>query len=145
MAKSLLDTDILSEYLKGHDATVAARARLYAQEHGFYSVTSVTAYEIIFGLELKAATAQREKFLNWLRQNEEVTPIADDYLLAARINAKARRSGSVLELPDCLIASVAVRLSLTLVTGNTEDFSAIQRTGIGLVIENWRVSNDQRS
>lgn len=44
----------------------------------------------------------------------------------------------MLELPDCLIAAVAVRLDMPLVTGNTEDFRAIQRTGINLTIENWR-------
>ena len=32
-------------------------------------------------------------------------------------------------LADSLIASVAVRLGLTLVTGNTDDFEAIRRLG----------------
>jgi predicted nucleic acid-binding protein len=74
----------------------------------------------------------------WLKQNEEITPIADDYLLAATIKATTRKQGSVVELPDCLIASIAVRLDWPLVTGNTEDFRAIQRIGINLAIENWR-------
>jgi hypothetical protein len=30
LVKSILDTDILSEYLKGHDATVAGHAARYA-------------------------------------------------------------------------------------------------------------------
>jgi len=37
-----------------------------------------------------------------------------------------------------LIAAVAVRLGLPLVTGDTEDFLAIQKTGVALDIENWR-------
>jgi hypothetical protein len=32
MVKSLLDTDILSEYLKGHDQTVIGHAARYAQQ-----------------------------------------------------------------------------------------------------------------
>ena len=32
--KVILDTDILSEYLKGYNASVAERAAAYAQEHG---------------------------------------------------------------------------------------------------------------
>jgi predicted nucleic acid-binding protein len=73
-----------------------------------------------------------------LHQNEEITPTAGDYFEAAVIKAAARKQGSVLELPDCLIAAVAVRLGLPLVTGNTEDFEAIQKTGLALQLENWR-------
>jgi predicted nucleic acid-binding protein len=54
------------------------------------------------------------------------------------IKATARKQGSLLELPDCLIAAVAVRLGIPLVTGNTGDFKAIQKTGIKLTIHNWR-------
>jgi tRNA(fMet)-specific endonuclease VapC len=138
MDKSILDTDILSEYLKGHDQNVVRRAQRYAQEHGVFTFTSVTVYEIVYGLELKTAAQQLRKVLVWLRQNEEIIPTAADYLLAGSIKASARKNGSVLELPDCLIAATAVRLQRHLVTGNTEDFQAIQRTGVNLVLENWR-------
>jgi tRNA(fMet)-specific endonuclease VapC len=138
MTKSLLDTDILSEYLKGHDQSVAKHAATYAEEFGVFTFTSITVYEIVYGLELKAAVNQLKKALAWLGQNEQVTPISADYVAAAGIKATARRQGSVLELPDCLIAAVAARLQMPLVTGNTEDFQAIQRAGVNLVIENWR-------
>ena len=140
MTKRLLDTDILSEYLKGHDQTVTKHAALYAQEHGIFTFTSVTVYEIVYGLELKGASRQLKKALEWLQQNKEVTPTKTDYLAAATIRATARRQSSVLELPDCLIASIALRLNVLLVTGNTEDFVAIQNTGANLSLENWRVS-----
>ncbi|MGD1103343.1 MAG: type II toxin-antitoxin system VapC family toxin, partial [Terriglobia bacterium] len=61
-----------------------------------------------------------------------------DYLAAATIKAMARKQGSVVEVSDCLIAAVAVRLNRPLVTGNTADFLTIQKTGINLAIENWR-------
>ncbi len=51
MIKSILDTDILSEYLKGHDSSVAGRASRYAAEFGVFTFTSVTVYEIVYGLE----------------------------------------------------------------------------------------------
>jgi predicted nucleic acid-binding protein len=82
--------------------------------------------KIVYGLELKGATAQLQKALLWLNQNEQITPTASDYLQAAIIKA------------DCLIAAVAIRLGLPLVTGNTEDFQAIQKNGVALHIENWR-------
>jgi predicted nucleic acid-binding protein len=138
MPKVLLDTDILSEYLKGHDRTVIRHATDYARQHGLFTFTSVTVHEIVYGLELKGAASQLQKALLWLNQNEQITPTADDYLQAATIKAAARKQGSIVELPDCLIAAVAVRLGLPLVTGNIEDFQAIQRTGIALHVENWR-------
>jgi predicted nucleic acid-binding protein len=109
IAKAILDTDILSGYLKGHDRMVAGRAAAYARQHGMFTFTSVTVHEIVYGLELKAAYSQLKKALAWLNQNEEIAPADADYILAASIKATARKQGSLLELPDCLIASVAVR------------------------------------
>jgi predicted nucleic acid-binding protein len=83
--------------------------------------------------------AQLQKASAWLNQNEQVTPTAHDYRESAIIKARARKQGSILELTDCLIAAVAIRLRLPLVTGNTDDFQAIQKTGAQLVIENWRL------
>src|SRR5580704_6285669 len=140
MDKVILDTDILSEYLKGHDQNVANHAARYAQQHEVFTFTSITVYEIAYGLELKTAATQLKKALAWLRQNEQITPVSADYLAAAAIKATARKQGFILELPDCLIAAVAARLQMPLVTGNTEDFRAIQRTGVTLTIENWRES-----
>jgi len=105
---------------------------------GVFTFTSVTVYEIVYGLELKTAVSQLRKAKSWLGQNEEITPRSSDYLAAAVIKATARRQGLILELPDCLIAAVAVRLQMPLVTGNTADFIAIQKTGAKLTIENWR-------
>jgi tRNA(fMet)-specific endonuclease VapC len=138
MEKVLLDTDILSEYLKGHDRNVARHAADYAREHGVLTFTSVTVYEIVFGLQVKSAAAQLQKALAWLSQNEQITPIASDYLAAAKIKAEARKQGSIVELADSLIAAASIRLSLPLVTGNTEDFQNIQKTGAPLQIRNWR-------
>jgi tRNA(fMet)-specific endonuclease VapC len=138
MVKSVLDTDILSEYFKGRNQTVIGHAARYARQHGTFTFTSVTVYEIVYGLELKGAASQLEKALTWLNQNEQITPTSADYLAAATIKATARKQGSILELPDCLIAAIAVRLGMPLVTGNTEDFQAIQKTGINLTLQNWR-------
>jgi tRNA(fMet)-specific endonuclease VapC len=138
MPKVLLDTDILSEYLKGHDKVVARHAANYARQHGAFTFTRVTVHEIVFGLEFKGASVQLGKALLWLNQNEQITPTAPDFYQAALIKAKARKQGSILERPDCLIAAVAIRLGLPLATGNTEDFRAVQETGVKLTIENWR-------
>ena len=46
----------------------------YAKDHGVFTFTSVTVYEIVYGLELKGASSQLQKVLAWLKQNEEITP-----------------------------------------------------------------------
>ena len=127
---------------RGHNSIVVGRAAGYAKGHGVFTFTSVTVYEIDYGLELKGASSQLGKVLAWLNQNEEITPVASDYRSAATIKATARKQGSIVELPDCLIASIAVRMNRPLVTGNTEDFRAIQRTGVRLTLENWRDEED---
>lgn len=93
---------------------------------------------MLFGLRCKNASVQLHNTVKWLRQNEEITPIADDYYEAARFRAEARQQGSALQLADCLIAAVAIRLRLVVITGNTKDFEPIRRTGAALIIENWR-------
>ena len=79
-----------------------------------------------------------EEAMEWLSRNAEVTPTSADYLSAASMKASAKKLGLIVELPDCLIASIALRLGLPLVTGNTADYESIQRTGVPLVLQNWR-------
>jgi predicted nucleic acid-binding protein len=140
MLKSILDTDILSEYFKGHNSIVVDNATRYANEYGLFTFTSVTVYAIVYGLELKGAHSQLRKVMDWIDRNDPITPAAEDYIAAAMIRATARKQGSILELPDCLIAAVAIRLDRLLVTGNTDDFRVVQKTGVNLRLQNWRDS-----
>lgn len=140
MPKVVIDTDILSEYLKENDPNVLKHGDAYGEAYSQFTFTSVTVYEIAFGLEAKDAPKQLKQTLEWLSHNEEILPIEQDYVTAARVKGKARRQGYTVELPDCLIAAVASRLELPLVTGNTADFEAIKRTGLRLTLENWRTA-----
>ena len=138
MRKVILDTDILSEYLKGHDEAVTRHAAAYLRVHPVFTFSSVTAYEIAYGLGVKNAESQLRKAMEWLRRNEEMTPTSADYLSAASIKSSAKKLGLIVELPDCLIASIALRLDLPLVTGNTADYESMRKTGVPLVLQNWR-------
>jgi predicted nucleic acid-binding protein len=138
MKRVIVDTDILSEYLKEHDHNVVKHGDVYAESHTRFTFTSVTAYEMAFGLEAKAASQQLRQLIEWLANNEQILPTEEDYLTAARVKGKAKIQGFTLELPDCLIGAVAARLQLPLVTGNTADFQAMQDVGLKLNLENWR-------
>jgi hypothetical protein len=84
MAKALLDTDVPSEYLKGHDRNLIRRAADYAREQSVFTFTSITVHEIVFGLELKNAASQLRKTLAWLDQNECPTEMGTEGKVSTR-------------------------------------------------------------
>lgn len=49
MNKCLLDTDILSEIIKGRDLVVAAKAHAYLAQLGRFTTSAVSVAEIIYG------------------------------------------------------------------------------------------------
>ena len=58
MAQALLDTDVLSEVIKGRDSLVAQRAQKYLQTHKRFTFSIITRYEILRGLKAKVALQQ---------------------------------------------------------------------------------------
>jgi tRNA(fMet)-specific endonuclease VapC len=49
MSKRLLDTDILSEIIKGKNTAVAKRAESYLAQHGWLTTSAVSVAEIVYG------------------------------------------------------------------------------------------------
>jgi tRNA(fMet)-specific endonuclease VapC len=60
----ILDSDTLSEIMKGRDPQVLHHARAYLEEHGVFRFSIVTRYEILRGLRAKNATRQIASFLD---------------------------------------------------------------------------------
>ena len=79
-----------------------------------------------------------ERAAAWLDRNEVLAPTPADFHWAAAIKGAARNRGLIVELPDCLIAAVAVLVDLPLVTGNTSDYESIRKAGATLELQNWR-------
>jgi hypothetical protein len=61
MEKSLLDTDILSEYLKGLDRNVVRHAADYARQHRIFTFTSVTVHESFSALSSRTRPLNYKK------------------------------------------------------------------------------------
>ena len=57
MKPSMLDTDILSEFLRGNPKVIA-KVDEYLKEHGFINLSIITYYEILNGLLYKDAKKQ---------------------------------------------------------------------------------------
>ena len=56
MEPALLDTDTLSEIMKGRDAHVRNNARQYLATFGHFTFSIMTRYEILRGLKARGAT-----------------------------------------------------------------------------------------
>jgi tRNA(fMet)-specific endonuclease VapC len=134
MDEALLDTDILSEVLKRKDKRVLAKARQYLSEHLRFAFSSITAYEIVRGLQANQATRQLSVFVR-TADTSEVLPVTMPILMrAAELWADASRSGRPQNDADLIIAPTALEEGRVLVTGNTDHFAWIP----GLTLENWR-------
>ena len=62
MDATLLDTDILSEILKRRDAQVTAQAAAYLREHGQFTISAFSRFEVRRGYVERRATRQLARF-----------------------------------------------------------------------------------
>ncbi|MBS1701156.1 MAG: PIN domain-containing protein [Armatimonadetes bacterium] len=142
MLKCLIDTDILSEIGKGVDRHVRENAIRYLDEHQILTFTSISVYEVLYGLRSKVATKQAQRFLMLASAHEEIVPDSDDYRLAAEIRAQMQLAGTEIGKADPIIAACALRRDLTMVTGNMKHYQFVADAGFPLRLSNWRNAVD---
>jgi len=63
----LVDTDSLSEILKGVNAAVVSRAREYQAQHGRYTISTITIVEIVKGFHKVQREERLQEFLERIR------------------------------------------------------------------------------
>lgn len=131
---SLLDTDTLSEIMRGRDSNIVQKAREYLRTHGQFRISIITRYEILRGLKAKQASRQITLFEERCRKSI-LYPLIDDIIVkASDIYAYLYKQGLLISDADILIASTALVNNLTLITGNLEHFNRIPN----LVSQSWR-------
>jgi tRNA(fMet)-specific endonuclease VapC len=136
--KSLLDTDILSEVLKGVDPGIARKATAYLRAFGRYTTTVLTVMEIVKGLHKQRRSKKLKQFLNHISAAEVLLFDQASAEIAGRIFGDLERSGQPIGRIDPMIAAIALRLDLTLVTGNLAHYQRIQALNYKLKLDNWR-------
>jgi len=130
----LLDTDTLSEIMRGRDSNIVQKAREYLKTHGQFRISIITRYEILRGLKAKQAFRQIVLFEERCRKSV-VYPLIDDVIVkASDIYAYLYKQGLLISDADILIASTALVNNLTLITGNLEHFNRIPN----LVCQTWK-------
>ncbi|MEO6166754.1 MAG: PIN domain-containing protein [Chitinophagales bacterium] len=115
MKPSMLDTDILSEFLRGNPKVIS-RVDDHLKEFGFISLSIITYYEILNGLLYKDGRKQLGRFEQFVALNKVVPFTLCMAKVAAFIQADLRRKGTEIGHTDILIADIAIASELQLIT-----------------------------
>jgi tRNA(fMet)-specific endonuclease VapC len=135
MESALLDTDMLSEIMKGVDPHVQDNARRYLAIFRHFTFSIITRYEILRGLKARRATRQMARFEQRC-QHSQVLPLTDEIIVqAAEFYALLYQESQLISDADILIAATALKHHLVMVTENVHQFRRIP----GLSIKSWRV------
>lgn len=132
MRPSLIDTDILSMFLRNHPE-VTDRFASYLARYKKMNISIITYYEIMSGLKHRDARKKTAAFLEFVSENSLLPLTEHSVRISAEIYAELRKEGKPLDDIDLLIAGIAVENRLVLVTHNQGHFGRIGR----LETEDW--------
>lgn len=133
MQKSLVDTDILSYYLRASPA-VSARAAAYISEFGQLTFSVISVTEITYGWHRLGRSTRLTEFRQ-LCTHSEVLPLTQAVAeRAGTVRASLESVGRTVPLADLFIAATALEAGLVLVTNNTRHFTHIPN----LALDNWQ-------
>ncbi|MEO1693190.1 MAG: PIN domain-containing protein [Cyanobacteria bacterium J06631_6] len=129
----LLDTCILSDYIKGDSSTVA---RLKAEKPSDIYFSAITRFEIEYGLQLKPSLIAKisPQLKEIYQRTQTIAFSAAEAETTAVIRGALKNLGQPIGFYDLLIAGTAATHRLILVTSNVREFSKVPI----LKIENWR-------
>lgn len=135
----ILDTDILSLLLRQNSA-VLANASAYLSEHRQFTISIITRYEILRGLQAKGALKQAQHFEEFCAQIRVLA--VDDRVIIQAVNiyADLYQRGQLIPDADILIAASALANGCGIVTNNEAHFRRIT----DLKVENWSKPVDFR-
>jgi predicted nucleic acid-binding protein len=132
MKPALVDTDILSQFLRG-TLRVVENAERYLQDYDALNFSIITYYEILNGLLYKDARKQLQKFADFADLNKILPLTISATRQAAEIYVDLKKMGQPIGHTDCLIAGIALTNSFQLVTNNIDHFKRVK----GLELVNW--------
>ena len=135
VANALIDTDILSELLRGRNARVIARAKEHVSQFGPFAVSVM---EFAKGLEKVGRINELDSLLLRLKPLQILGFTSGEARVAGIIYGALERTGAPIGRADPMIAATALSHDLTLVTGNVNHYERVRTLGHPLRIENWR-------
>ena len=140
MERSLLDTDIFSESLRGRDPAIRAKAEAYLDVFGRFTLSVITIAELIDGFRRQQRDDRIATLVAEIEagSHEIITLSVRIAEVAGHILGDLHRTGQPIGRDDPFIAATALVEGLPLITGNTEHYARIQALGYSLRLENWR-------
>jgi tRNA(fMet)-specific endonuclease VapC len=130
--KFLLDTNVCIYIIKNKPLNVFEK--FLTLELGSVGISSITAAELIYGVEKSKNVAKNKealiKFLTPIEILDFDFSASEGY---GKIRTDLERKGTPIGPLDLLIAAHAMSLDLTLVTNNESEFNRV----VGLKVENW--------
>jgi tRNA(fMet)-specific endonuclease VapC len=129
----LLDTCVISDFVKGEKGTLAKIKNCSPQE---LAVSSITIMEINYGFLLNPNKAKKiEPIINELLKVINLINFSNqEAIFTSQIRVFLRKNGTPIGAYDVLIGATAPTQGLILVTANTKEFERIP----DLQVCNWR-------
>ena len=132
MRQVIVDTDILSEFLRGNEK-VSKQFNDYYKVFSEINISIITYYEILNGLLYRDARKQLSNFEMFIESNNIISLTTESVNISAQIQADLRKKGKEIGHTDTLIAGIAIANNFQLITNNTAHFKRIKT----LEIANW--------
>jgi tRNA(fMet)-specific endonuclease VapC len=136
MDKVLVDTDILSDFLRGKNAVVRDRARAYLADRRQLTLSVVTVFEIVRGRHHAGQVQHAATFLEWTRTADVLAFDTACAVRAGEIAGALYQAGQPLAVADVLIGATAMVHGLVVATANVKHYERL--VPLGLRLENWR-------
>jgi tRNA(fMet)-specific endonuclease VapC len=135
MIRYLLDTNIVSYFIKGVSASLVERMQV-GLDRQEVAISAVTRAELRYGLAMMDKADKRRRRIDLLLKELPALPwsveAADEF---GRLKAHLRPNGTQVGEFDTQIAAHALAEQLILVTHNTRHFENVP----GLKLEDWMV------
>ena len=135
----ILDTDVLGALSAGR---YPRRMRDEVERAGALCTTAINWAEVCYGIARRMpphAGVLRDRYSRLVRPFVQTLDFDEMCAeICGRLRADLERRGVPLNDTDLMIASIALRHDLTLVTGNTRHFSRLP----GLKLENWLTEDE---
>jgi tRNA(fMet)-specific endonuclease VapC len=130
VSRYLLDTNIISFYLKG-DENLKDKVLINIDS---IAISIISCYEIISGLQSINANKRIVEFEKFCELIDIVNLDKYSILASCKIYSILKKSGNLIDDMDILIAGIAKSNNLVMVTDNMQHFERID----GLKVENWK-------
>ena len=118
-----LDSDVLINFLRKDAKTIRLFENLRSRKETL-SITSINSFELIKGIS-RLSNMDQTQVLKFLSNFKIYDFNFDSSKKAADIFNDLKSKGEIIELPDIMIASIAIANNESLITGNINHFERI--------------------